>query len=88
MYVYVCVDLTDFLKTNLRKLAVNCMSERASKGRLLGPISSKITVTKEKERRKRKSEEKERRRREKKAMVALLVFIMVTLEISRFQKSG
>ena len=44
-------------------------------------MNSKITVTKEKERRKRKSEEKERRRREKKAMVALLVFIMATLEI-------
>ena len=35
------------------------MSEKASKGRFLKP------VTKEKERRKRKSEEKERRRREK-----------------------
>ena len=32
-------------------------------------------------RKKRKSEEKERRRREKKAMVALLVFIIATLEI-------
>ena len=31
----------------------------------MGPISSKITLTKEKERRKRKSEEEERRRREK-----------------------
>ena len=58
MYVCICVHLTDFLKTRLTKLAVNCMSERASKGRFL-------TVTKEKERRKRKSEEKERRRREK-----------------------
>ena len=31
----------------------------------MGPINSKITLTKEKERRKRKSEEEERRRREK-----------------------
>ena len=31
----------------------------------MGPISSKITLTKEKESRKRKSEKKERRRREK-----------------------
>ena len=31
----------------------------------MGPISFKITLTKEKERRKRKSEEDERRRREK-----------------------
>ena len=46
----------------------------------LSPISSKITAKKEKERRKRKSDEKERRRREKKAMVALLVYIIATLE--------
>ena len=53
-----------------------------SKGRLLKPKNgSKITVTKEKERRKRMSEEKKRRKRKKKAMVALLVFIMATLEI-------
>ena len=44
------------------------------KAGFLGPISSKMTVTKEKERRKRGSEEKERRRREKKkAMASLLV---------------
>ena len=41
------------------------MLEKASKGRFLGPISSKIIVTKEKERRKRKNEEEERRRRDK-----------------------
>ena len=46
---------------------------------MLSPISSKITVTKEKERRKRSSEEKERT--QKKAMLALLVFIIATLEI-------
>ena len=39
----------------------------------MGPISSKITLTKEKERRKGKNKKEERRRR-KKAMVALLVF--------------
>ena len=44
----------------------------------MGPISSKITVTKEKEKRKTKSETKERRRREKKAMFVLLVLIMAT----------
>ena len=43
------------------------------------PKSSTIIVTKEKERRKRKSERKGGE--EKKAMVALLVFIMATLEI-------
>ena len=58
------------------------LTEKASKGRFLKPENgSKIIVTKEKERRKRKSEEKERRRRKKKAMVALLVFIIATLEI-------
>ena len=41
------------------------MGEKASKGRFLEPISSKITVTKEKERKTRKSQEEERRRREK-----------------------
>ena len=46
----------------------------------MDPRSSKIILPKEKERRKRKSEEKETRRK-KKAMVALLVFIMATLEI-------
>ena len=53
------------------------MSEKASKGRFLKPENgSKITVTKKKERTRRKSEEKR-----KKAMVALLVFIIATLEI-------
>ena len=45
----------------------------------LGPISSKIRVMKEMERRKRKSAEGERRRSEKKK-VALLVFIVASLE--------
>ena len=43
----------------------NHLNEKASKGSFLGPINSKITLTKEKERRKRKSEEEERGRREK-----------------------
>ena len=53
--------------------------KRSQKAGFLSPRSSKITVTSEKERRKRKNEEKERSRR-KKAMVALLVFIIATLE--------
>ena len=56
--------LTDFLKTNLRKVEVIWL-KRHPKACFLSPRSSKITVTKEKERRKRKSEDKERRRREK-----------------------
>ena len=86
--VCICVHLTDFLKTSLRKLAVNCMSERASKGRFLKPDKLQNHSNEVKGKAKKKSDEKERRRREKKAMVALLVFIMATLEISRFQKSG
>ena len=57
--------------------------KKRQKARFLSPRSSKITVTKEKERRKRKSEEKESRRREK-AMVALLVFIIATLDKGPF----
>ena len=72
--------LSDFLKTNPTKFAVIWVKRR-QKARFLNPRSFKITVTKEKERRKRKSEEKERRGRKKKAMVALLVFIIATLEI-------
>ena len=49
------------------------------KASFLSPRSSNIIVTKEKEKRKRKNEEKERIRK-KKAMVALLVFIIATLE--------
>ena len=56
--------LADFLKTNLTKFAVICL-KRPQKAGFLGPISSKIIVTKEKERRKRKNEEEERRRRDK-----------------------
>ena len=54
--------LADFLKTNLTKFAVICL-KRPQKAGFLGPISSKITPTKEKERTTRKSEEEESRRR-------------------------
>ena len=50
------------------------------------PISCKIAAAMEKERTARKSEEEERRRIYEKAMVALLVFIMGTLEIIYGQK--
>ena len=46
----------------------------------MGPINSKITLTKEKERKKRKRARRKKGGEEKKAMVALLVFIMATLE--------
>ena len=86
--VCICVHLTDFLKTSLRKLAVNCMSKRASKGRFLKPdkLQNHSNEVKGKEKKKERGEGKEEKR--KKAMVALLVFIMATLEISSFQKSG
>ena len=52
------------------------------KAGFLGPISSKMTVTKEKERRKRGGEEKERKRREeKKSNGFTLSFTIATLEI-------
>ena len=60
---------------------------RRQKAGFLSPRSSKIIVTKEKESRTRKSEEKEEKEKEKKkAMVALLVFIMATLEIVLAEK--
>ena len=59
-------DLAYFFENQPNELCSH-LSEKGVKrqGFFLGPISSKITVTKEKERRKRKSEEEERRRREK-----------------------
>ena len=54
--------------------------KKRQKASFLGPINSKITLTKEKEKRKRNREEK-KGGIEKKAVVALLVFIMATLEI-------
>ena len=73
VYLLRIIYLVDFLKTNLTKFAVICVTKRQKAG-FLSPRSSKIIVTKKKERRKRKSEEKERGRRKKKAVVALLVF--------------
>ena len=58
------IYLADFLKTNPNKIC-SPSSKKASKGRFLGSISSKIILTKETEKRKRKSEEKERSIREK-----------------------
>ena len=52
--------------------------QRCQKARFFNPRSSENQLTKEEERGKRKSEKKERRRR--KAIVALFVFIIVTLE--------
>ena len=56
--------------------------KRRQKAGFLSLKSSKITVTKKKERTRRKSEEKG-----KKAMVALLVFIIATLEIGFGRKN-
>ena len=66
--IHVCVlqyvFLTDFVKTNLTKIAVIWV-KRSQKAGFLSPRSSKIIVKKKEERRKRKSGEKERRTREK-----------------------
>ena len=88
IYVCICVHLTDFLKTNLTKLAVYYMSERSSKGRFLKPdkLQNHSNEGKRKEKKKERGGGKEGKR--EKAMVALLVFIMATLMISRVQKSG
>ena len=64
------VHLTDFLKTNLTKLAV----KKGQKTGFLRPISWKITPANEKKRKNRKSEEEEREWREK-AMVTFLAFV-------------
>ena len=58
-----------------------------SKGGFFNPRSSENQLTKEKERGKRKSEKKERRRRRRKAIVALFVFIIVTLEFLAEKKN-
>ena len=59
------------------------MSEKGTKRRFFTP-EEEITLTKEKEQRKRRSEEDEKQEEtgeKKKQWVALLVFIMPTLEI-------
>ena len=67
-----------FLKTNLTKFVV-IWSEKASIGMFVW-TRSKITLTKEKGMKKGKSKEEETRRKEK-AVIALVVFIMATLQI-------
>ena len=67
----------DFLKTNLTKFVV-IWSEKESIGMFLW-TRSKLTLTKEKEMRKGKSKEEETKTKEK-AMIALVVFIMATLQ--------
>ena len=67
-----------FLKTNLTKFVV-VWSKRASIGMFVW-TRSKITLTKEEGMRKGKSKEEETRRKEK-AVIALVVFIMATLQI-------
>ena len=86
--VCICVHLTDFLKTNLRKLAVNCMSKRASKGKFFKPdkLQDHSNEVKGKGKKKERGEGKEEKR--KKSNGCAVSFIMATLEISRFQKSG
>ena len=68
------IYLTNFLKTSLTKFVVILVKRRQNAG-FLSPRSSKIRVTK------KKKGKKERGRRREKTMVALLVFIMATLEI-------
>ena len=75
--------LANFLKTNPTKFAVICV-KKASKGTFLKPEKLQNQSNERKGKEKRKSEEKERRRRKKKAMVALLGFIRVTLEMAHF----
>ena len=61
IYVCICVHLTDFLKTNLTKLAVYYMSERSSKGRFLKPdkLQNHSNEGKGKEKKKERGEGKE-----------------------------
>ena len=69
IYVCICVHLTGVLKTSLTKLAVNCMSERASKGRFLKP--DKLKTHSNEGKGKKKKKERARRRKggeEKKAL--------------------
>ena len=62
IYVCICVHPTNFLKTNLTKLAlaVNCMTERSSKGRFLKPdkLQNHSNEGKGKEKKKERGEEK------------------------------
>ena len=75
--------LANFLKTNPTKFAAICV-KKVPKGTFLKPEKLQNQSNERKGKEKRKSEEKERRRRKKKAMVALLGFIRVTLEMAHF----
>ena len=77
IYVCICVHLTDFLKTSLTKLAVNCMSERASKGRFLKPDKLKTYSNegKGKKKKKERGEGKEERRKKHYNIRACLPYI-------------
>ena len=59
----------------------NCSLLTGRKTKSEGKMSPKILLEKNEERENRKREEKERRRRGKKAVVALLVFMLTSLEI-------
>ena len=74
-YVSMYVCLANFLKTSFKKFARH-LSQKAG---VLGPISSAITLTREKKKKGRGGRKEEKR---KKAMVALLVSIMATFEMS------
>ena len=67
IHVCICAHLTNFLKTNLRKLVVNCISERPSKGRFLKPdkLQNHSNEGKGKERKKERREGKEEKRKKK-----------------------
>ena len=78
------IHLADVLKTNLTNFAAIWVKKGLKAAKFyFAPEKLQITPAKEQERRKRKSEKMESRRREKK-MVALLVFVMATLEIVVF----
>ena len=67
IYVCICVHLTDFLKTSLMKLlAVNCMSERASKSRFLKPDKLKNHSNEGKGKKKKKEREEGKGKKRKK----------------------
>ena len=75
--------LADVLKTNLTKFAV-ILSEKASKYTFLKPEKLQNHCNKEKGQQKKKRAGRKKGREEKRAMVALLVFIIATLEIQTF----
>ena len=85
--MYMCTS-NRFFENQSNELSVYCMGERSSKGRFLKPdkLQNHSNEGKGKEKKKERGEGKEEKR--KKQWLRSLVFIMATLEISRFQKSG